>query len=105
MLSYFPGSKNYLSNKIDRYEQHQNFVDDEKNIQFLSKLFIPLKKDYLIRSWILDADQTTSLAKMFIDAGYIMDVYDLIFPDDYFSNPMTLYLESFDMSLIRKSNI
>ena len=39
----FLDSKNYLSNKDERirYEQHQNFVDDEKYIQFLSKLFIP----------------------------------------------------------------
>jgi methylase of polypeptide subunit release factors len=98
MLPYFLDNKNYLSSKDERirYEQHQNFVDDEKYIQFLSKLFFPLKEKLSNHKEGLDfgCGPGPALAKMFNDEGYIMDVYDpYFFPMKlFFQNPMTLYL-------------
>ena len=89
----FLDNKNYLSSKDERirYEQHQNFVDDEKYIQFLSKLFIPLKEKLSNHKEGLDfgCGPGPALAKMFNDAGYIMDIYDpYFFPNEtIFSKP------------------
>ena len=89
----FLDNKNYLSSKDERirYEQHQNFVDDEKYIQFLAKLFVPLKDRLSNHKEGLDfgCGPGPALAKMFNDAGYIMDVYDpYFFPNEtIFSKP------------------
>ena len=91
----FLDSKNYLSNKDERirYEQHQNFVDDEKYTQFLSKIFIPLKERLSNHKEGLDfgCGAGPALAKMFNDAGYIMDVYD-----PYFFPNETIFSKAYD---------
>jgi len=64
-----------------KYDQHQNSPQDSGYRAFLSKLFIPMQKFIEPNSHGLDfgSGPGPTLSKMFEEAGYKMDIYDIFY--------------------------
>lgn len=64
-----------------KYDQHQNSPQDSGYRAFLSKLFTPIQKFIEPKSYGLDfgSGPGPTLSKMFEEAGYHMDIYDIFY--------------------------
>ena len=64
-----------------KYDQHQNSPQDSGYRAFLSKLFTPMQEFIKPKSHGLDfgSGPGPTLSKMFEEAGYKMDIYDIFY--------------------------